>query len=83
MLHSKEKKGNYQKLFIRLQSLDLLDKNCLKYTQRAKGNHGQRTKGNQETDISTNIEYQKRDRLTKRNQIERLKLEGHLGGLVG
>ena len=44
----------------------MLDKNYLKNTQRAKGNHGQRTKGNQEIDISTKREYQKTDRTYKK-----------------
>lgn len=37
--------------------------NCLKYAQRARGNPGQWTKGNEEKNASEDIEYQQRDRI--------------------
>lgn len=48
--------------------MELLDKdfNCLKYAQRAEGNHKQRTKGNQETGVRVSKEYEERDRNHKK-----------------
>lgn len=40
--------------------------NGLTCAQRAKGNHGQRSKGNQENDISINWECQQRDKNFKK-----------------
>ena len=56
--------------------MELLDKdfNCLKYAQRAEGNHKQRTKGNQETGVRVR-NMKKEIEITKRNQIVILELK--------
>ena len=44
--------------------LDILDKDfkCLKYAQIAEGNHGKRTRRNQENDVRTTWKYVHRSR---------------------